>query len=89
MKKASIRINNLKTEQNFDTLEIRDGASGNVITRLSGLLPKPVTYTSASHKLDLKFVSDGKSVSAVDGFQASYHASSEYLHLSNEKLSEY
>ena len=77
-KKASISINALKTEQNFDTLEVRDGASGEVISRLSGLLPKAVTYTSASNKLDVKFISDGKSVGAVDGFDATYQAAGKF-----------
>ena len=75
-KKASVTINNLKTEQTFDALEIQDGASGLLISSLSGLLHKPITYTSASNKLELKFVSDGKSVGAVDGFEASYSAAS-------------
>ena len=75
-KKASINIKNLKTEQHVDTLEIKDGANGQLISRLSGLLHKPITYTSGSNKLDLRFVSDGKSVGAVDGFEATYHAAS-------------
>lgn len=75
-KKASVKINKLKTEANFDYLEVKDGANGQVITRLSGLLPKPIVYTSASNKLDLKFISDGKSVGAVDGFEATYEAAS-------------
>jgi len=73
-KKAAVTINNLKTEQRFDTLEIKDGATGQFISSLSGLLHKPITYTSASNKLELKFISDGKSVGAVDGFEASYSA---------------
>ena len=75
-KKASVQIKNLKTDKTFDSLEISDGANGRLIASLSGLLPKPITYTSASNKLDLKFISDGKSVGAVEGFEANYLASS-------------
>eukprot|EP00795_Rhopilema_esculentum_P000716 gene716-10430_t len=82
-KKASIEIKNLKTELGYDSLEIRDGSNGQVISRLSGLLPKPMVYTSSSNKLDLKFISDGKSIGAVEGFKADYFASTCGGHLQN------
>ena len=76
-KKASVTINSLKTDRYHDILEVKDGANGQLISRLSGLQHKPITYTSASNKLDLKFVSDGKSALAVEGFDATYQATSE------------
>ena len=77
-KKASITIPSLKTEKPGDRLEIRDGASKAIISVLAGVLPVPVTYTSGSNSLDVKFVSDGKSVGAVEGFQAQYEAVCKY-----------
>ncbi len=54
-KKAAITVTGLKTERMVDRLEIRDGADGKLLSALSGLLSQPITYTSASNKLDVKF----------------------------------
>ena len=82
-KKASVTVKNLKTEKQSDRLEIRDGTDGKIISIVSGILSKPITYTSASNKLDLKFISDAKNVAAVEGFEAMYHASGEFRFLMN------
>jgi len=75
-KKAALTIKSLKTERIVDRLEIRDGSSGKLMSILSGLLNQPITYTSNSNQLDVKFVSDGKQIAAAEGFEASYHTAS-------------
>eukprot|EP00794_Sanderia_malayensis_P007132 gene7132-7937_t len=74
--KAALTIKSLKTERNTDRLEVRDGGSGKLISVLSGLLAQPISFTSSSNKLDVKFVSDNKQVTAAEGFEASYHTAS-------------
>ena len=70
--KAMVTFNAFKTQQDKDVVEVYDGASGELITSVSGVHNGIFSFTSNSHILDIKFVSDGDQTSS--GFQASYKA---------------
>ena len=76
-KKVMVTFNSLKTQKNKDLVEIYDGGSKALITKLSGVYSKPVSFTSESTSIDIRFVSDGSENSA--GFSASFQQVSKYL----------
>ena len=65
-----ITFNSFKTQPGKDFVELYDGVSGELITKLSGVHSKPFSLTSSSNVLDVKFYSDGQDVAM--GFEATY-----------------
>ena len=68
--KAMVTFNSFKTQKEKDVVEVYDGVSGELISRLSGVHGKSFSFASNSNKLDIKFLSDGADTSA--GFEATY-----------------
>ena len=71
-----ITFNTLKTQPDKDFVEVYDGKSGQLISKLSGVHGKAISFTSNSHIMDVKFYSDGSDVSI--GFEATYEPVCEY-----------
>jgi len=69
-KKVMVTFNSFKTQKDKDVVEIYDGTSKVLITILSGVYSKAVTFTSESNAIDIRFISDGSDNS--EGFSASY-----------------
>lgn len=65
-----ITFNTLKTQAGKDFVEVYDGKTGQLITKLSGIHGKKISFTSNSNTMDVKFYSDSKD--AADGFEASF-----------------
>lgn len=75
-KKVMVTFNSFKTQKDKDLVEIYDGTSKVLITILSGVYSKAVTFTSESNAIDIRFISDGSDNS--EGFSASYQQVSKY-----------
>jgi len=65
-----ITFNALKTQPGKDFVEVYDGTSGQLITKLSGVHGQPISLTSNSNVMDVKFISDSSDVAI--GFEAEY-----------------
>ena len=65
-----VTFNTFKTQKDNDVVEIYDGVSKQLITKLSGVYSKAVSFTSENNAIDVRFVSDGSQNS--EGFSASY-----------------
>ena len=69
-KKVMVTFNSFKTQKSKDVVEIYDGVSRQLITKLSGVHSKAISFTSENNAIDVRFVSDGSENS--EGFSASY-----------------
>jgi len=69
-KKVMVTFNSFKTQKDKDIVEIYDGVSKQLITVLSGVHSKAISFTSESNTIDIRFISDGSENS--QGFSASY-----------------
>ena len=58
------------SHQGKDVVELYDGISGMLITRLSGVYGRPISFTSQSNVMDIRFSSDADDSSV--GFKAQY-----------------
>lgn len=65
-----VTFNSFKTQKDKDIVEIYDGVSKQLITVLSGVHSKAISFTSESNTIDIRFISDGSENS--EGFSASY-----------------
>lgn len=63
-------FNSFKTQKTSDVVEVYDGVSKQLITKLSGIYSKAISFTSENNAIDVRFVSDGSENS--EGFSASY-----------------
>ena len=75
-KKVLVTFNSLKTQKDKDVVEIYDGTSKQLITILSGVYSKAVSFASESNVIDIRFISDGSDNS--EGFSASYQQVGKY-----------
>ena len=71
-----VTFNSFKTQKGKDFVEIYDGASKQLITKLSGVYSKALSFTSESNSIDVRFISDGSENS--EGFSASFKQVSKY-----------
>lgn len=69
-RQVMITFKTLKTQPGKDFVEVYDGKSGQLISKLSGVLGKTISLTSNSNIMDVKFYSDASDVSV--GFEATY-----------------
>ncbi|XP_068719046.1 sushi, von Willebrand factor type A, EGF and pentraxin domain-containing protein 1-like [Montipora capricornis] len=69
-KKVLVTFNTFKTQKDKDVVEIYDGTSKLLITKLSGVYSKAIPFASESNVIDVRFISDGSENS--EGFSASY-----------------
>jgi len=69
-KKVMVTFNSFKTQKDKDIVEIYDGVSQQLITKLSGVHTKAIAFTSENNAIDIRFISDGSESS--EGFSASY-----------------
>ena len=65
-----VTFNTFKTQKDNDVVEIYDGVSNQLITKLSGVHSKAIVFTSENNAIDIRFVTDGSQNS--EGFSASY-----------------
>jgi len=69
-KKVMVTFNSFKTQRDKDFVEIYDGVSQQLITKLSGVHSKAIVFTSENNAIDIRFISDGSDSS--EGFSVSY-----------------
>jgi hypothetical protein len=69
-RKVMLTFNSFKTQAEKDFVEIYDGVSGELISKLSGIHTKPFSLTSSSNVVDVRFYSDQQDVAM--GFEATY-----------------
>ncbi|KAK3732755.1 hypothetical protein QZH41_008635, partial [Actinostola sp. cb2023] len=69
-RQVMLTFKTLKTQADKDFVEVYDGKSGKLISKLSGIHGKPFSLTSNSNVMDVKFYSDAKDVTV--GFEAAY-----------------
>jgi len=60
----------LKTAEPEDRLELYDGKNGAILTILTGAILNPISITSPSNEMDIKFVTNNQNV--ADGFKGDY-----------------
>lgn len=65
-----VTFNSFKTQKDKDVVEIYDGVSKQLITKLSGVHSRAFSFTSENNAIDVRFLSDGSENS--EGFSASY-----------------
>ena len=65
-----VTFNSFKTQRDKDFVEIYDGVSQQLITKLSGVHSKAIVFTSENNAIDIRFISDGSDSS--EGFSVSY-----------------
>ena len=69
-KKVMVTFNSFKTQKDKDIVEIYDGVSQQLITKLSGVHTKAISFTSENNAIDIRFISDSSGNS--EGFSASF-----------------